>query len=66
MVDYERICTCPECGQEVKRGDMEWVTDRYGIPYQLVCRLCEPIVRKRIRKWRFDPADAGEELEPVE
>ena len=56
--------TCPECGREIPREDLSWVNDRHGIPYKLVCDSCYDRVAARIGGYTFDPADAGEYLEP--
>lgn len=34
------IRTCPVCGKEFSRGEMEFTRDCYGIPYRLVCFDC--------------------------
>ena len=32
--------TCPVCGKEVERADMNFTRDCHGIPYRLVCWDC--------------------------
>lgn len=32
--------TCPVCGHEVKRADMNFTRDCHGIPFRLVCCDC--------------------------
>jgi len=32
--------TCPVCGKEVKREDMEFTRDCHGIVFRLVCIPC--------------------------
>ena len=40
MIDWNETKTCACCGEEYKRGDMEFTRDCYGIPYRLVCHDC--------------------------
>ncbi len=56
--------TCPECKSSMEEGSLIWVSDRYGNPYRKVCVTCVPSVEADISEWVFDPADAGEFLEP--
>ncbi len=39
-IDYESIRTCPACNKTVKRGEMDFTYDYYGIPFRLVCMRC--------------------------
>ena len=39
-MDWDRLCTCQECGKKFKRGDMEFSRDCRGIPYRLLCFDC--------------------------
>lgn len=55
---------CPECGQHRPDDCFAWTHDRYGIPWRKVCNVCFDKVEAQIAGWRFDPADAGEALEP--
>ena len=55
---------CPRCNRCFPREVMEWVSDRYGIRYKLVCPECRPVVQGEISAWVFDPDAAGERLEP--
>lgn len=57
--------TCPECERSFYKVDLSWVCDRYGIPYRKVCYKCHDKVRAQICEWVFDPADAGESLDPI-
>lgn len=41
------IRTCPDCGKEVERVDMNFTKDCYGIPMKLVCYDC---YKKRMAK----------------
>ena len=59
-----RTRTCGTCGSEAPQSDYDWVNDRYGIPYAYCCSKCRKDVRKKIARWRFDRADAGDALEP--
>ena len=34
------IRTCPICGKEVERNDMQYTRDCHGITYRLVCIDC--------------------------
>lgn len=40
METEKDIRTCPVCGKEVERSDMEFTRDCYGITYRLVCFDC--------------------------
>jgi len=55
---------CSECRRERPSHDFEWTYDRYGIPWRKVCYRCVPKAEAEIAGWIFDPADAGESLEP--
>jgi uncharacterized CHY-type Zn-finger protein len=62
MIDCYELRECHECHNEVTRGDLRWVKDRYGIPFKLVCYDCHDKVEDAISKWEFDEADCGERL----
>lgn len=34
------VRTCPTCGKEVYRDEMQYTKDCHGIPFQLVCWEC--------------------------
>lgn len=55
---------CNSCNREVLNDDMVWVNDRYGVPWKKVCPQCVEQTEREISAYRFDPADAGENLEP--
>ena len=38
--DFEEIYTCPKCGGEFSKSEMEFSKDCYGIPYRLLCHDC--------------------------
>ena len=40
MIDWDAVHTCPVCGKEFKRAEMDFTKDCYGIPYRLVCLDC--------------------------
>ena len=40
MINYDDERECKYCGKVVKRGDMEFTRDCYGIPFRLVCYDC--------------------------
>ena len=53
---------CQHC--EAKVEYLSTVSDRYGIPYKMVCRDCIEEVEAEIKEYQFDPLDAGENLYP--
>lgn len=60
--DIKRVVPCQVYGKKVSRADMLLVTDRYGIPYKLVCQECYPEVSRKISRWKHDVLYAGERL----
>lgn len=60
----DRKYLCQHCREEVpSREDLEYVHDRYGIPFKLVCSNCYDEVSEQIGQFVFDEAYAGESLE---
>lgn len=60
---HERTAQCGECRTRHARSELQWVNDRYGIPFKLVCDDCHEKVQDAIDEWEFDQDDAGECLD---
>lgn len=63
MSDETRVC--PACDKAQLESDFFWTYDRYSNPWRKVCLGCLDRVQDENLEWEFDPADAGESMEPV-
>lgn len=54
---------CGSCGKILPEYDLQWINDRYNIPYKKACSTCSPKVEAEIADYVFDPS-TGEYLEP--
>ena len=64
MTQHAILAECMECGEGFVESKLQWIYDSNNIPYARTCRDCYSEVRQRARGIDFDPADAGENLEP--
>lgn len=62
MIDWDEKRTCPQCGKEVTRGDMDWSYDCHGIKYRLLCHDCLEKIDGYDGRY-YDEMDAGERIE---
>lgn len=60
----DRSYRCQNCNGMFAKEELHWITDRYGIPFKLVCDDCFEEVQEAIQEWTFEEDYAGEHLEP--